>query len=237
MKVTRTWPEIAELQDRIGVQFRDVALLREAMTHRSYTNEHSDEDVSDSERLEFLGDAVLGYLAAEMVFRRFPDAPEGELTPLRIELVRTEALAELAGICDLGSVLRMGRGEEATGGRTKPSNLCNAFEALVGALLIDQGLDAVRDFALPLLEEQLSRVQSRRLDKDSKSLLQEWSQTTYSLVPEYRIIAETGPGHNKTYTVEVAVGGETLGSGQGRSKQAAEKAAARDALDRMQASN
>lgn len=218
------------LEQQLGLRFHDPNLLQEAMTHRSYINEHDDPDIRDSERLEYLGDAVLGFLTADLLFRRFPDAPEGVLTPLRSALVRERSLAALANLCNLGDALRLGRGEEANGGRTKASTLCDAFEALVGALYIDQGLDRARDFVMPLLERQLTTVLAEQLDKDARSLLQEWSQSTYNQTPQYRTISETGPDHEKTFTVEVYVGEQLLGTGQGRGKQAAAMAAARNAL-------
>ena len=222
-----------QFERRVGLHFQSRDLLQEAMTHRSFVNEHDDPDTVDNERLEFLGDSVLGFVTADMLYRRFPGVGEGELTRLRSSLVRTESLAELAQICTIGETLRMGRGEEASGGRERLTNLCGAFEALVGALYIDQGLDRVREFAMPLLERQLTVVLAEQLDKDARSLLQEWSQATHNQTPLYRTVSETGPDHEKTFTVEVYVGEQLLGAGQGRGKQAAAMAAARDALARL----
>lgn len=224
-----------QFEHRVGLQFHNRSLLQEAMTHRSFVNEHDDPETVDNERLEFLGDSVLGFLTADMLYRRFPAVGEGELTRLRSSLVRTESLAELAQLCTIGETLRMGRGEEASGGRERPTNLCGAFEALVGALYIDQGLDQVRTFVMPLLERQLTIVLAEQLDKDARSLLQEWSQAAHNQTPQYRTISETGPDHEKTFTVEVYVGERSLGSGQGRSKQAAAQAAARNALANVRA--
>lgn len=213
-----------------GLRFNNRDLLQEAMTHRSFVNEHDDPATVDNERLEFLGDSVLGFITADMLYRRFPGVGEGELTRLRSSLVRTESLADLAQICEIGPTLRMGRGEEASGGRERPTNLCGAFEALVGALFIDQGLERVRAFVMPLLERQLEVVLAEQLDKDARSLLQEWSQAAHNQTPQYRTVGETGPDHEKTFTVEVVIGEQTIGSGQGRSKQSAAQAAARNAL-------
>lgn len=217
-------------ENHTGLRFNNRALLQEAMTHRSFVNEHDDPTTVDNERLEFLGDSVLGFITADMLYRRFPDVGEGELTRLRSSLVRTESLADLAQTCAIGPTLRMGRGEEASGGRERPTNLCGAFEALVGALFIDQGLERVREFVMPLLERQLEVVLAEQLDKDARSLLQEWSQATHNQTPQYRTVAETGPDHEKTFTVEVVIGDRALGSGQGRSKQSAAQAAARNVL-------
>jgi len=218
-----------------GLRFTNRGLLQEALTHRSFVNEHDDPDTVDNERLEFLGDSVLGFITADMLYRRFPDVGEGDLTRLRSSLVRTESLAELAQTCEIGPTLRMGRGEEASGGRERITNLCGAFEAVVGALYIDQGLDAVRGFVMPLLERQLAVVLAEQLDKDARSLLQEWSQATHNQTPQYRTVSETGPDHEKTFTVEVLVGEQSLGSGQGRSKQSAAQAAARNAYANVRA--
>lgn len=222
-----------EFEQQTGLRFENRALLQEAMTHRSFINEQNDPTTSDNERLEFLGDSVLGFLTADMLYRRFPDVGEGDLTRLRSSLVRTESLAELAQICAIGETLRMGRGEEASGGRQRQTNLCGAFEAVVGALFMDQGLDAVRAFVMPLLERQLTVVLAEQLDKDARSLLQEWSQSAHNQTPQYHTVSESGPDHEKTFTVEVFVDDQVLGSGQGRSKQAAAQAAARDAIKRI----
>lgn len=226
--------DLDRFEQLVGLRFQDRSLLQEAMTHRSYVNEHAEPELVDNERLEFLGDSVLGFLTADMLYRRFPEMAEGELTRLRAALVRTETLAEVAQLCHVGETLRMGKGEEASGGRERPNNLCGAFEALVGALYLDQGLDATRAFVVPLLERQLELVLAEQLDKDARSLFQEWSQAHYNVTPVYRTVSETGPDHEKVFTVEVLVGSEVVGLGTGRSKQAAAQAAAQDALKRIQ---
>jgi ribonuclease-3 len=225
---------LEQLEQRTGLHFENRSLLQEAMTHRSYVNEHDDPDTVDNERLEFLGDSVLGFISADLLYRRFPSVGEGELTRRRSALVRTESLAELADTCGIGETLRMGKGEELSGGRQRATNLCGAFEALVGALYIDQGLEQVRAFVLPLLNRQLEMVLAEQLDKDARSLLQEWSQATHNQTPQYRTVSESGPDHEKTFTVEVVIGEQVVGSGQGRSKQTAAQAAARDGLKRVQ---
>lgn len=204
------------------------------MTHRSYVNEHDEDDLSDNERLEFLGDAVLDFISGELLYRRFPNMPEGDLTRLRAALVRTESLAALAVKCRLGEALRMGRGEEKGGGRARPNNLCGGFEALIGALYLDQGLDVVKKFVAPQLLERLEQVLAESLDRDARSLLQEISQADYNLTPIYRLVDASGPEHEKEFTFEALIGEQVVGHGSGRSKQAASQAAAQDALNRLE---
>jgi ribonuclease-3 len=215
---------------RNKLRFKRPELLIEALTHRSYVNEHDEPGVSDNERLEFLGDAVLGFVAGEWLFTRFPDLPEGELTRLRAALVQRDALAALARESELGAALRIGKGEEANGGRERDNNLCDAFEAVVGAVLVDQGLNAVRKFIMPRFEQQLALVLAAQNDKDARSVLQEWSQARYGMTPQYHVIDATGPDHERQYTIEARIGDRVVGRGTGRSKQTASQAAARDAL-------
>lgn len=222
--------DLQEFQAHNQFTFGSVDLLRQALTHRSYVNEHEATDLIDNERLEFLGDAIIDFVAGEMLYRRFPDETEGDLTRMRSAIVRTESLAELARLCHIGEALRMGKGEDATGGRERVNNLCGAFEAVIGALYLDAGLDAVKRFALPLLEHLLEQVLAEALDRDARSLLQEWSQAEFNLTPVYRIASAVGPDHAKLFTVEVLLGDNIAGSGSGRSKQSAAQAAARDAL-------
>jgi ribonuclease III len=227
--------ELDQLQSHLKLHFNDRALLQQALTHRSFLNEHTDADVEHNERLEFLGDAVLDFLAGELLYKRFPELPEGELTRLRASIVRTEALAELARVCELGEALVMGKGEEKGGGRERLNNLCAAFEALVGALYLDQGVDAVRDFVTPYLMTLLQRVLDDNLHIDARSQLQEWSQAQRNVTPQYRTVSESGPDHQKEFMLEVLIGDEVMGSGTGRSKQAAAQSAARDALLKIKA--
>lgn len=221
-------------QARIGLRFGDERLLLRALTHRSYLNEYDDVE-GDNERLEFLGDAVLDFIVGDMLFQRYPEMPEGQLTRLRSALVRTESLARLAREIDLGAALRMGRGEEASGGRDRQGILCGAFEALVGALYLEQGLEAVRCFVLPQLGDLLEQVLAAGLHLDARSHLQEWSQAQRGITPLYRMVAATGPDHEKVFQVEVLIGDDIVGRGTGHSKQSAAQAAARDALKNLQA--
>jgi ribonuclease-3 len=226
--------EPSVFQTENHLHFRDAGLLQTALTHRSYVNEHDDPSLSDNERLEFLGDAVLDFVSGEMLYKRFPAMPEGDLTRLRAALVRTESLASLAVKCRLGEALRMGKGEEKGGGRERPNNLCGGFEAVVGALYLDQGLEAVREFVTPQLLQRLDQVLAESLDRDARSILQEISQATYNLTPVYRLIDSSGPEHEKEFTFEALIGGQMVGRGVGRSKQAASQAAAQNALDRLE---
>jgi ribonuclease III len=232
-------PRSVSNQDRVeGLQralerrFNDSTLLREALTHRSYLNEINQAWPSN-ERLEFLGDAVLGMISTDYLFNRFPDLGEGELTNLRSALVRTETLARFAQEIDLGSYLLLGRGEEMSQGRRRPGGLACAFEALLGAIYLDQGYDGSRDFALGFLEPELNMVVEGRLHKNAKSVLQELIQARMQQTPSYHLIEETGPDHAKSFTVEVRVGSRVLARGHDRSKRGAEQAAAQAALAHM----
>jgi ribonuclease-3 len=221
-------------QQQLEVRFRDQSLLQRALTHRSYLNEHPDDALEDNERLEFLGDAVLDFIAGEWLYNRFPEMHEGRLTRLRASLVRTETLAEFGQECQLGQALRLGRGEEDSGGRHRQANLCRGYEALIGAIYLDLGMEAVRDFVLPFFEVALRSILANDADKDAKSLLQEWSQATLNLTPSYRTVAAAGPDHAKEFTVEVQIGDRVYGRGHGRSKQAAAQEAAQAALAGVQ---
>lgn len=217
----------------IDLKFRDPLLLLQALTHRSYINEHGASDTGDNERLEFLGDAVLDFLVGDMLYQRYAEMPEGDLTRLRAALVRTESLAALAQQLGLGSALRMGKGEENTGGRERQTNLCAAFESVVGALYLDQGLPAVQEFVIPHLNPLLEQIITSALDRDARSSLQEWSQAELNLTPIYRTVSSSGPDHQKEFLVEVLIGETVAGQGVGRSKQSGAQAAARSALDNV----
>ncbi len=222
---------LSELEKAIGVSFNDKTLLQRALTHRSFLNENPDFPLVDNERLEFLGDAVLDFITGEYLYHHFPEKREGSLTSLRAALVRTETLAHFAAQVNLGHYLLLGRGEDESGGRERLPILCGAFEALVGAIYLDQGLKATKDFIAAFIAPEVRRVIQARLDKDAKSLLQELSQDLLHLTPFYRTVAESGPDHAKEFTVEVVIGDKVCGRGVGHSKQAAEQEAARDALN------
>lgn len=218
-----------ELAQRLGLQFSDYLLLSRALTHRSYLNEHP-EAIEDNERLEFLGDAVLDFLVGAWLYNRFPEMAEGALTRLRSALVRTETLADFAEAIDLGPAMLLGRGEAESGGRERPALLCATFEALVGALYLDQGIDAVMPFVEPLLDAVADQMLHSERNQDPKSELQEWTQSRGLGAPTYHTVAATGPDHAKIFDVEVVINGSVRGRGTGNSKQAAAKGAAREAI-------
>jgi ribonuclease-3 len=228
--MAKSSPDLAVYQARLGLTFRDVSLLRRALTHRSYIHEHPDEAVEDNERLEFLGDAILDFVAAEWLYNRLPDMREGNLTRLRAGLIRNEVLATYASALGVGEMLFFGKGEREGGGQTKLRNLGGAFEAMAGALYLDQGMDAVRKFATPWFGPVLDEMLREQSDKDAKSRLQEWSQSSLGQTPTYRTIQAIGPDHAKEYTVEVVIGQKVYGVGTGSNKQLAAQAAARSAL-------
>jgi ribonuclease-3 len=222
-----------EFAERNGLSFNDRALLRTALTHRSYLNEHAEVDWEDNERLEYLGDAVLDFLLADYLYEKFPNAPEGELTGLRAALVRRETLSRLAVRLGIGQSLLMGHGEVETGGRNRPATLCAAFEAVVGALYLDQDLTAVSDWVLPMMQSELSGARTEVEDKDPKSRLQEIAQASLGVTPRYRTVSAQGPDHAKVFHVQVSIGDSVYGEGEGPSKQLAAQSAAIDALERM----
>lgn len=224
---------LAELDKALGIDFTDKSLLQRALTHRSYLNENPDYPLSDNERLEFLGDAVLDFLTAEYLYNRFPEMAEGNLTSLRAALVKRETLAQFATACNLGPYLLMSRGEAESGGREREAILCAAFEALVGAILLDQGLQAVEDFTLRCIEPEVGHILEEERYKDAKSTLQELTQGQLQITPVYRTVAERGPDHAKEFTIEVLVGDEVYGRGIGPNKQVAEQEAAKAALQRI----
>lgn len=224
--------DLAALQYRIAVEFRDQALLCAALTHPSYANEHPEEGGETNERLEFLGDAALGLVVAESLYERYPDESEGRLTEWRAQLVMGPTLARVAEGLGLGAALRLGRGEEATGGRDRDSNLERCYEALVGAVMLDQGLERARDFVQRTLKDEFDRLDADQASMNPKGALQQLTQGE-SGRPEYVTVAEEGPEHAREFAVEVRIDGRTVGRGRGASKQLAEKAAAYEALDQL----
>lgn len=223
--------DLLQIEQTLGLQFDDKSLLQQAFVHRSYLNENPGFKLGSNERLEFLGDAVLGFVVAEHLFQLLPDVSEGVLTSLRAALVKSETLARMARRLGLGAHLFLGRGEEASGGRNRPTILASTFEALLGAILLDQGLDACRRFALASLQDELARAVREKSEKDFKSRLQELAQGRWQVTPTYRMISAEGPDHERIFTVEVLLAGKPVSRGVGRNKQSAEQDAARQALD------
>lgn len=222
-----------EFSNRLLLPFKDLLLLSRALTHRSYLNEHP-EALEDNERLEFLGDAVLDYVVGLWLYNHYPEMAEGDLTRLRAALVKTDQLANFATEIGIGTALRLGRGEEENGGRSRKAMLCGAFEALVGAIVLDMGMEAVEEFVSPFLDAATDVILANHGDKDPKSLLQEIVQSGGEPAPSYRVISEKGPDHAKEFEVEVYANGHFLGKGMGTSKQEASMNAAYDALERIQ---
>jgi ribonuclease III len=214
-----------------AVNLKNPKLYEEAVTHRSYLNENKIAE-KHNERLEFLGDAVLELAVSEYLFNRFPDKPEGDLTAYRAALVRTTTLAALAKALGLGDQLKMSKGEELSGGRSNPSLLANTFEAVIGAMYLSDGFPKVQKFLSDNLFPQLDSIIKNRLFKDYKSSLQELVQSQGSPSPEYTVTNETGPDHNKQFSVVAVINGKEMAEGQGRSKQAAQQEAARIALEK-----
>jgi len=222
--------ELAVFQERIGVHFQSIALLDQALTHPSFVNECAGSTADDNQRLEFLGDAILDFLVGEWLFLRYPDAREGDLTSLRAYIVCTETLASFARQIDLGTCLRLGKGEDNTGGHSRPANLCAGLEALTGAMYLDQGMGAVRRWLNRALERRAGEIDLHRAMKDPKSLLQEYTQALLHVTPTYRIIREKGPDHAKVFTAQVLVDQDAWGEGSGATQRAEERAAAKAAL-------
>ncbi len=226
---------LADFENALGIPFKDKSLLLRALTHRSYLNENPDLPYLDNERLEFLGDAILDFVAAEYLYQRYPEMSEGDLTSLRAALVKGETLARFAFAIDLPPYILMSHGEEAAHGRERAPLLAGAFEALIGALYLDQGLETARALILRILPTEAERVYQQRLDRDAKSLLQELAQGKLQVTPQYKLVETRGPDHAKEFTVAVIIKDQEYGRGTGRNKQAAEQAAARVALENLQA--
>ena len=221
---------IADLEQRIGYRFRDVGLLEHALTHKSKAHEDATGGVVDNESLEFLGDAVLGFVVADLLYREFPHFQEGQKSKAKAALVSTTALAELAQRIGLGAYLLLGRGEEKTGGRHKQALLADGCEAVIAAVYLDGGVEAARSFILNELSDEIEHVRSPDFLRDFKSALQERLQADGRPLPEYEVTAERGPDHDKRFHVTVRVGDVVLADSEGRTKKEAEQLAARHAL-------
>jgi ribonuclease III len=238
-EVRRLSETLGPLQARLGYQFRDLGLLEHALTHRSRAHEDASGGVIDNESLEFLGDAVLGFVVADMLFTQFPTHSEGYKSKVKASIVSSASLARLAEEIDLGRFVFLGRGEERTGGRQKHAILADGFEAVIAAVYLDGGVEAARTFILsrfaPLIEAAGDRAAEAIFTADWKSALQEWIQAAGLGLPVYRLAAAEGPDHRKRFDVEVLVSGEVAGRAVGRSKKDAEQQAARQALTKLQA--
>lgn len=219
------------LENRLGYHFKNIGLLEHALTHSSYANEHRSEGVTSNERLEFLGDSVLGMVVAEHLFHAHPNMPEGELTRTRAALVCETSLYEVACSLGLGRCLRLGKGEAAGGGRERPSILADATEATLAAVYLDGGIDAAR----PIIQKYiLDKEREKAVDRDYKTALQELVQRRPGQSIAYKLVWETGPDHCRVFFMDVSVGGEVVGQGQGHTKKEAEQSAAKAALEKLQ---
>jgi ribonuclease-3 len=221
-----------DLMVRLKIEFNDVLLLSRALTHRSYINEHP-EALEDNERLEFLGDAILDFLVGDWLYHRFPEMEEGELTQMRSALVKTNQLASFCMVLGLENGVRMGKGEIKSGGKYRKAMLCDVFEAFIGALYLDQGMEPVKLFLYPILDKTTCDLLENHQIEDPKSLLQEWAQASGFTTPRYLTKNVNGPDHERTFEVEVSVNNHVMGNGNGSSKQEAEKNAARVALKKV----
>ncbi len=221
------------LEKSLGYQFHNPALLEEALRHSSYANEHRGANVFSNERLEFLGDSVLGFVTAEYLFAKHPTAPEGELTRIRAILVCEDSLHEVAQRLELGKYLLLGNGEEGCGGRTRPSILADATEAVFAAVYLDGGIGAASKLIHSVLLDKEREEVAEEKRRDYKTNLQEFVQRTPNQVLSYRMVAEQGPDHNNVFSFEVLLNDAVVGAGEGRTKKEAEQMAAKDALEKL----
>ena len=219
----------------LGITPKNMDYFTEAFTHRSFINERRKEKagLSHNERLEFLGDAVLELIASEYLFAKYPNRPEGELTSFRAATVKTESLAYTARSLEYGQHLLMSHGEEATGGREKDYLLANTYEAVLGAIYLDQGYEACKEFVYRTLIPKVETIVEQRLDIDAKTKFQELAQEIFKLTPNYDLVSESGPDHDKIFEMAVKVGDKTYGIGKGSTKQKAEESAAQKALEEI----
>lgn len=223
--------DLKKLQALLSVQFNDVKVLLSAITHRSYLNEHREATQEHNERLEFLGDAVLELVVTDFLFNKYLDKPEGELTAVRAALVNTVSLSESSTKLGINDYLLMSKGEAKDTGRARNYILANAFEALIGALYIDQGYEAAKDFIAKHLFSKTEKIVDKQLWQDPKSRFQELAQEQTNITPTYETLGQVGPDHDRVFTVGVFLGKEKVAEGQGRAKQEAEQEAALKAME------
>lgn len=223
---------LESFETSIGVKFKDQGLLAQAFYHRSYLNEAKHIKESN-ERLEFLGDAVLSFLTSRFLYKTFPQYPEGTLTNIRSSLVKTTTLGAIGKELSFGDLLQVSKGEAESGGRKNPSLLADCFEAFLGALYLDQGIDAAQKFLETVLFPRTEEIVKTKSYIDFKSFLQEITQEMHKISPTYIVTKSEGPDHDRTFTIESSLLGKTLGSGTGKSKQEAEQAAAKNSLEQM----
>lgn len=220
--------DLEELNERLGYTFQNTDLLEEALRHSSYVNERQDSRLKDNERLEFLGDAVLDLAISHILMTLFKKAKEGDLSKYRASVVNEKGLLKIAKKLNLGNYIQLGKGEELTLGREKPSILANTLEALIGALYLDAGFSKTKDIVHSLFASLLGKIDSGEMVDDYKSTLQEYTQELYKVRPQYLLLDERGPAHNKTFKVALQLNGEIMAEGEGRSKKEAEQRAAKE---------
>jgi ribonuclease-3 len=230
---TKQDQKILEFQKRLGYAFRKPELLREAVTHKSFLNEARDADEKDNERLEFLGDSVLDLAVSERLCTIYPASPEGELSKMKSRIVSERALARVGSKLELGRYLVLGKGEEMTGGREKPSLLADALEAVIAAVYRDGGFEAARNFILDTFSEEFASLALGKGGVDYKTELQEYCQREYDTLPRYQVLSESGPDHAKIFEVQINIRSRSAGTGKGRSKKEAEQQAAKKALEKL----
>jgi ribonuclease-3 len=223
-----------EVEEKLGITFKDPKLLKTALTHRSYLNEHRGMHLENNERLEFLGDAVLELIISSELFKKYPKKPEGELTAIRSALVRTESLAQESRLLGIGEHILMSKGEEVSGGKDKDFILANLYEAVLGAIYLDQGINVCREFVKRTVLKKLNRVIDQELFIDPKTRVQELIQAKYKVTPTYTLIKQRGPDHDRTFTVGLKVGKKLMTKGTGISKQKAEEDAARKCIEKLE---
>ncbi len=233
-KKKNRYRQLNSLQIRIGIKFRDKSLLNRALTHRSFINEIGS-PTYDNERLEYLGDSVLALVVNEYLFKRFEDYVEGDLAKIKSAVVSEATLSQVAQELNLGSYIMMGRGEELSGGRERPSILANTLEAVIGAIYLDSGLKGAKKFILGLLKKDIERIDNLSYLRDPKTTLQEFVQKKYKDRPQYEVIAESGPDHQKEFTVRLLINGNEASIGEGKSKRRAEMDAAMKVLKKIHA--
>lgn len=224
---------LIELENRIGYCFRDVTLFKKSLSHKSYVNENRLSELDHNERLEFLGDAVLELGISDMLMENFPGSREGEMSKLRASIVNETALSEVARDLNLGKYLFLGKGEEQCEGREKNSLLADALEAILGAIFLDGGFDAVYKIVHSVFLPTVNKATREDINRDYKTKLQEEIQNTYKVAPQYRLVGELGPDHDKTFEIHLYIAGKKVGEGRGKSKKAAEQNAALSAMENL----
>ena len=225
--------DFSPLEKQIKIKFKNIQLIHNAFVHRSYLNEHKDYNGGSNERLEFLGDAVLEFIVSQYLYETFPDKEEGVLTAYRSALVCSKSLSKISKELDFGKYLLLSKGEEQSGGRTRPYILGNTFEAVLGAIYLDQGLENAKGFVHKFLLPELEEIIANQEYKDPKSELQELTQEKVNVTPHYDVLDEKGPDHNKWFQVGVFINKKRIGIGEGKSKQRAEQEAAKAAIEKL----